>query len=246
VESGAAISNRLTLGRDWTRASSDVAPGTDVDSWSLPGLATGFADVRLAAGRAVVESACSSPSTSSSPSATPVCDPRAVVVALRDHGPGATPAPPAPEEVSPEGVGWTLCLHAGKTVTTASMVAVLPVDPMSRPRAWVALGSPCTSVYLPVPVPPGGARPAVVSDADVWRRFAAVRDAVGSDAGALATVRAEMSVLEDALWDEADGLGTDASAWESFGLRAGRALSGALDRLAAVGLGRSGPSGGDR
>ncbi|HEX3980911.1 MAG TPA: hypothetical protein VHW93_06790, partial [Acidimicrobiales bacterium] len=57
VEAGAAISNRLSLGSDWTRASADVAPGTDVDTWNHPDLPTGFADVRLAAGRAFVQSA---------------------------------------------------------------------------------------------------------------------------------------------------------------------------------------------
>jgi secernin len=228
VVSGAAISNRLTLGRDWTRASSDVAPGTDVGSWSLPGLPTGFADVRLAAGRAFVESAD--------------CDPRAVVGALRDHGPGATSAPAA-EAVSPDGAGWTLCLHAGKTVTTASMVALLPADRQRPARAWVALGSPCTSVYVPVPVPdvvtghPPVPLPTVVTDPDVWHRLAALRDAVGSDAGALATVRDEFSVLEKALWDEADDLGPDPGPWASFGLAAGHRVSAALDNLAAAGLG---------
>jgi secernin len=225
VVSGAAISNRLTLGRDWTRASPDVPPGTDVDSWSLPGLPTGFADVRLAAGRAFVESAD--------------CDPRAVVGALRDHGPGAT-APPAPEDVSPEGAGWTLCLHAGKTVTTASMVALLPVDRQQPARAWVALGSPCTSVYVPVPVPTGtGPAPlaALVGDPARWHRFEAVRDAVGTDPGALASVRRVLDGVEDALWDEADGLGSDLLAWADFGTRATAAVEGGLDRLASAGIG---------
>jgi secernin len=246
VVSGAAISNRLTLGRDWTRASSDVAPGTDVDSWGLPGLPTGFADVRLAAGRAFVEGACAAGgSAGSGGSGAPVCDPRAVVGALRDHGPGATSAP-APETVSPDGAGWTLCLHAGKTVTTASMVALLPADPHRPARAWVALGSPCTSVYIPVPVPDGNSGswraplPAIVGDAGIWRRFAGLRDAVGSDAGALATVQDEFSVVEEALWEEADDLGTDPDRWASFGRRAGRKVESALDRLAACGLGLAG------
>jgi secernin len=227
VVGGAAISNRLTLGRDWSRASADVAPGTDVDSWSLPGLPTGFADVRLAAARAFVASAN--------------CDPRAVVAALRDHGPAS--APPEPADVSPDGTGWSLCLHAGKTVTTASMVALLPADPVRPARAWVALGSPCSSVYVPIPVPDvvTGRRPLplppLVGDPDVWHRFAALRDAVGSDPGALATVRDEFSVLEEALWDEADDLGSEPGPWASFGLAAGRRVGAALDQLAVAGLG---------
>jgi len=115
----------------------------------------------------------------------------------------------------------------------------------------MALGSPCVSVYVPVPPPaapsaPGGPAgrgaplPAVVGDPVVWRRLAAVRDAVGSDAGALGMVRSEMSTVEDSLWDEADDLGADPAAWHSFGARATVGIRGALDRLAAVGLGLSG------
>jgi secernin len=250
VASGAAISNRLTLRRDWTRASADVPPGTDVDTWRHPLLSTGFADVRLTAGRAVVDTACASSSSA------PICDPRAVVGALRDHGTGPWGSPggstvssdtvsaaPAPDAVSPDGDGWTLCLHAGDTsVTTASMVALLPADRHDPTRAWTALGSPCVSVYVPVPVPDpsSGYRippPAAVGDPSVWARFAAIRDAVGSDAGALDTVRSELSVVEDALWDEADDLGIDPARWESFGVRATGAVGLALDKLASAGLG---------
>jgi secernin len=243
VSSGAAISNRLTLRSDWTRASADVLPGTDIDTWRHPDLPTGFADTRLAAGRAVVASACAAP-------AGPRCDPRAVVAALRDHGPGAKAAP-APEEVSPDGEGWSLCLHAGETATTtASMVALLPSDPSVPPRGWVALGSPCVSVYVPVPLPdPSGLAaplPAVVGDAEVWGRFAAVRDAVGSDPGALDYVRTELSVLETALWDEADDLDADPLSWESFGAAATGAVDRVLDTLAAAGFGPAKRPVGDR
>jgi secernin len=259
VVSGAAISNRVTLRRDWTRASADVDAGTDIDTWRHPGLPTGFADTRLAAGRSFLEAAGAP--------AGPGCDPRAVVGALRDHGTGpwgvpgesaaVAPPAPAPDDVSPDGPGWTLCLHAGETaVTTASMVTLLPDDPDRPARAWVALGSPCVSVYVPVPVPispaphdtsPGRrlSLPEAVGDARLWRRWAAVRDAVGSDADALRTVRDELSGLEDTLWDEAEGLGTDPDAWESFGIRATRGVGDALDRLAAAGMGVPAPAGAD-
>jgi hypothetical protein len=254
VVSGAALSNRLTLGRDWTRSSDDVIPGTDIDSWRHPTLPTGFADTRLAAGRAFVARATSAPS----PASAPDCDPRAVVAALRDHGtgpwgrpgarlPASVPPAPAVDEGAADGAGWSLCLHAGETaVTTASMVALLPADQGVPARAWMALGSPCVSVYVPVPAPgtgesgrtgPRPAPPAVVGDARTWRRFAAVRDSVGRDADRLAAVRAELSVLEDALWDEADHLATDTAGWEKFGARAGRGVTDALDRLAAAGIG---------
>jgi hypothetical protein len=49
-----------------------------------------------------------------------------------------------------------------------------------------------------------------------------------------------MAVLEDRLWDEADGLATDAGAWASFGDRASSGLARALDRLAAAGIGTPG------
>jgi hypothetical protein len=49
VEDGAAISNRVSLRTEWTRASADVAPGTDFDAWRDPGAPTGIADHRLRA-----------------------------------------------------------------------------------------------------------------------------------------------------------------------------------------------------
>ena len=119
------------------------------------------------------------------------------------------------------------------------MVALLPADPVRPARAWVALGSPCTSVYVPVPVPDvvSGDRPLplppLVGDPGVWHRFAALRDAVGSDAAALATVRDEFSLLEEALWEEADDLGSEPGSWASFGLSAGQRVGAALDHLAA-------------
>jgi secernin len=247
VQGGAAISNRVTLGRDWSRASAEVVPGADIDAWRAPDLPTGFADVRLQAGRAFVERAVSG--SASSPS--PACDPRAAVAALRDHGSGpwgapggsrADPPPPAPDQASLDGRGWSLCLHAGDTVTTASMVALLPAADDRPARAWVALGSPCLSVYVPVPAPssfgPGRGLcvPAVVGDVEVWQRFSALREVVGSDGTALGLVRAELSVVEDRLWEEADGLGTDAELWEAFGSRATEAVGAALGRLEASGL----------
>jgi hypothetical protein len=68
------------------------------------------------------------------------------------------------------GDGWTVCMHVdGVEVTTAALVAELPVG--EPPRARFLLGSPCTSVFVPLLVgPPLGAPLA-------WDRFAALTDA---------------------------------------------------------------------
>ncbi|HEY7948172.1 MAG TPA: hypothetical protein VID75_10865, partial [Acidimicrobiales bacterium] len=250
-----AISNRLTLRRDWTRASPDIVPGTDVDSWRHPGIPTGFADTRLTSSRAFLHDAAAT-------TAGADIDPRVVVGALRDHGTGpwgapgsgstgsalTGPPPPAPvvDESAADGAGWTLCLHATETaVTTASMLTLLPRDPDAVPRVWMAPGSPCVSVYVPVAPPrpdtPYPVLPDVVADASTWTRFAAVRDAVGVDAERLAAVRALLAPVEDALWDEAEDLGADPALWEKFGARATVTVTAALDRLAASGIGPPNP-----
>jgi len=248
VEAGAAISNCLTLRNDWTRASIDVLPGTDIDSWRHPDLPTGFADVRLAAGRSYVERATGARDLA--------IDPRTVVGVLRDHGTGPwgfpgrhagtkDGAPPVVDIGLPNRGDWTLCLHmADSPVTTASMVALVPVDPGIPARAWVALGNPCVSVYVPVPVPSATSRPPLpklVGEPGMWQRFAAVRDAVGTDAGALGSVREELDGVETSLWEEAEGLDADPLAWADFGARATTAVVGALDRLATAGIGSPKP-----
>jgi secernin len=65
--------------------------------------------------------------------------------------------------------GWSVCMHVPDTeATTASMVAELVSD--GRPsRAWMLLGSPCRSLYIPVRV----GEPFVAPE---WERFAALAD----------------------------------------------------------------------
>ena len=75
----------------------------------------------------------------------------------------------------------------------------------------------------------------------MWHRFEAVRDDVGTDAAALVSVRDELDGVEDALWDEADGLGQDPRAWADFGTRATWEVDNALDRLAIAGIGSPKP-----
>jgi len=251
---GGAISNRLTLGRDWARASAGVEPGTDVGTWRDPATPTGFADGRLAAGRAFV---------AGRPASGPGrCDPRAAVAHLRDHGagpwgaPGAGgPVPDPPAEVLADGTGVTVCMHVRDfEATTASMVAELRAEPGRPGRAWVALGNPCASVYVPVLLPAAGAAggpaaevpgrparvPAALGEVALARRFAAVARAVESRQGALEEVRSVLGPVEDRLWAEADELGDDAARWEAFVERVPGALGAGLDALAGAGIG--GPS----
>ena len=255
VVGGGAISNRLTLRADWTRASPDVAPGTDVDSWRDPATPTGFADGRLAASRAFV---AGRPASGASRA-----DPRAAVAHLRDHGSGPWGAPGSggpvvdpPTAVLADGTGVTVCMHVRDfEATTASMVAELHAGRSGPARAWVALGNPCASVFVPVLAPApdtAGARPrararpragapapipGALGREPMAARFAAVGRAVEAEPGALAAVRAVLAPVEDALWDEADSLGTGPAGWAPFAARAEQALGAGLDQLARIGIG---------
>lgn len=60
--------------------------------------------------------------------------------------------------------GWTVCMHVpGVEATTAAVVAELPAGGV--PRGWWLLGSPCTSVWVPLAVGP-------VGDPPPWAAFA--------------------------------------------------------------------------
>ncbi len=162
VGAGAAISNRISLDTDWTRASADVAAGRSFQDWRDPKAPTAIADLRLDATRACIATGVAAHDDEFGP--------RDLVATLRDHGsgpwgaPGAAPdeCSPVPTEVDADWNGVTVCMHLrGYQATTASMVAELPTDPEAPLRAWVALGSPCVSVYVPVlpsPGSPGRAR----------------------------------------------------------------------------------------
>jgi secernin len=207
VQGAAAISNRLTLRRDFEIASPDVPEGSDFDAWRSPLAPTGHADVRLAASEAFLSCTGGRPS------------PKDAAAHLRDHGTGpmerfAPPAPP-PELVLPDGTGVSVCLHArGYQATTSSMIAWLPVDEDEPLRAWVAPGSPCVSVFVPV-FPPAPSPPALADEA-VWRRVAALRDEVEAEPERLASVRSALDPLEAELWEEADELASDPSRWPGF------------------------------
>ncbi|MGH8986876.1 MAG: hypothetical protein ACRDY6_23850 [Acidimicrobiia bacterium] len=201
VDDGAAISNRITLRTDWTWASADVSAGTDFDRWRDPSAPTGIADHRLAATRQCVATGAAA------------LTPGDVVATLRHHGdrpwgtPGADPADlsPPPTDVFDDWSGVTVCMHVRDyQATTASLVVELPRDRSAPMRAWVALGSPCASVYLPV-FPPALA-PAELADPVMWARFAVLRDRVEGERGGdeLARIRAVLAPVEAELWESAD------------------------------------------
>jgi hypothetical protein len=210
---GAAISNRISLTTDWDRASVDVAPGTDVDAWRPPSVPTNVADHRLATTTGLVRRGLG-------------VDARALAATLRDHG-GTVALPPDPGS---DGRGITVCMHVrGRQATTASMITELR-DDGAPARAWLALGSPCVSVYVPAFLP---ALPAELADARQWHRFARLRDRVEADAAALEPVQAVLAPVEAALWDEADELAVsgDVTAMTSFAKRAYEPVDAALATL---------------
>jgi hypothetical protein len=176
VGDGAAISNRISLTTDWSRASADIAHGTDFDTYRSPKVSTGIADGRLATTRACATAA--DPTLAS------------IAATMRDHG--AEPF-----------VGISVCMHCPNVnaQTTASMIADIRRD--GSWRAWACLGNPCTSVY--VPVFPGAVVPEL-SDPMQWERFARLRDAVEREPERLVSVRAELDPVEQELWATAENL----------------------------------------
>lgn len=228
VDDGAAISNRITLSTDWTRASAGVAPATNVDRWRDAAVPTGIADHRLDVTRQCVASGAAA------------LTPGHVVATLRHHGdgpwgaPGTDPADvsPPPSDVFDDWSGVTVCMHLrGYQASAASMVAELPRDPDEVLRAWIALGSPCASVYVPV-FPPTG-MPAELDDPASWARFASLRDRVEGERGAdeLAAIRSVLAPAELELWEEADAAAGDRRRRQRFVCSAWARIEAALGKL---------------
>ena len=233
----AALSNRLTIRRDWTRASADVPAGADFDSWRDPVVDAAYADVRLVASRKFLGGGRSS---DPGPDRTPT--PRHVVGHLRDHGtgpwgePGTASAPastatvvPPPSEIRADGTGVTICMHAGRHMaTTASMVAYLPRPNTGPLRSWVAAGSPCVSVFVPTFGMPDRAG---MVEARLWHAGAELRRRVEEDGDELSAVREVLDPLEAELWAEADELVDQPAQWGRFHVDAWRRVEVAVDRL---------------
>jgi dipeptidase len=217
---GTAISNRLTIGADWTRGSPGLASGDDFGRFRDLGEPTGPADVRLAASRGFLGSTPPGGLTAA-----------ATAAHLRDHGTGPWGAPgspgrvePPPRHVGADLRGVSVCMHVrGHYVTAASMIAVLPTGLAEGAplRSWIAPGSPCASVYVPAfPRSVAGPPPFVsleLSSEELWRAADAVRRRVEDDPGALAEVRDTLDPVEGELWAEADAIVEQPGRWAAAG-----------------------------
>jgi hypothetical protein len=225
---GTAISNRISLGTEWTGASGALAPGEDFGRFRDPREDTAFADVRLAASRRFLRSTPPGGLTTA-----------ATAAHLRDHGSGPWGAPagdgvvrPPPAAIGEDFGGVSVCMHVrGLCVTAASMIAELPLGLADGAplRTYVAPGSPCASIYVPAfPSTATGPPPCIpleLSSQDFWHAADAVRQLVEDDPAALPAVRAVLQPVEDELWAEADDVLEDPARWADAGATwGGRAL----------------------
>jgi hypothetical protein len=213
-----AISNRLAIGSEWTRASSAVAPGTAFTRFRDAEEDTLHAEVRLAASRRLLDSTSPGGLTA-----------RSTAGHLRDHGTGPWGVPGEPGSVQPppprtgdDASTVTVCMHIRDfCVTAASMIAELPdaVDDGAPLRVYVAPGSPCASIYSPAfPRSVKGPPPFVpmeLSGEELWLAADALRQLVESDPDALASVRSVLQPVEDEIWFEADEVLEHPERWAS-------------------------------
>jgi len=235
--SGTAISNRLSLGTAWVRSSDDVGPGEDFDDHRDKREDTAYADVRLRASRAFLDGRLDTGLTA-----------RAVAGHLRDHGHGPWGAPgargpvvPAPTEFGDDFSGITVCMHARElSVTAASLIAVVPneIRDGAPLQAYVALGSPCVSIYIPAfPATFGGPPlyvPKELSHETLWRAVDTLRRAVEANPDLIHEVRSVLGPVEDELWAEADDIAQRPGLWNqvgpSWGERASKAIGECISR----------------
>jgi secernin len=229
-----AISNRLCVGTDWTRASPGIKGGEDFDTRRDVSQPTGHADRRLRASADFLAGL-----GRDRPSAAQMAG------HLRDHGdgpwgrPGQRDSPQAPPpELLADFSGISVCMHIREYMaTTSSMIVELP-ELTSRPaRAWVAPGSPCVSVFVPVfpRETVDGAVASALRDESLWRAASALRERVERDPEAIAAIRAELDPLETELWQEADEVSSSPGRWRAAAESWGARTAAALTRLARNG-----------
>jgi hypothetical protein len=121
-----------------------------------------------------------------------------------------------------------------RSVTAASLIAVLPsdLDQGAPVRAFVALGSPCVSLYVPAfPRTAAGPPPFVpfeLSSEPLWRAADALRHRLEQDPQAIAPIREVLSPIEDELWYEADEVAERPDRWAEVGSSWGERALGAL------------------
>jgi secernin len=229
---GTAISNRLSVGSGWTRGSPDLEPGDDFGRFRDPDAPTDSAELRLSASRAFLEGRRA---------AAEGLTAAATAAHLRDHGngpwgaPGAgAPAQPPPAAGGSEpGSGVSVCMHGpGRSVTAASLIAVLPPDVAAGAplRAYVALGSPCVSIYVPAFVRTAAGPPPFVpkelSSEQMWRAADALRQRVEADPAAIDPIRQVLDPVEEELWFEAAEIVETPDRWPDVAASwGGRALA---------------------
>jgi dipeptidase len=233
---GAAISNRLSVEAGWTVASPDLLSGEDFGRFGPRGPGRADATARVAASAALIEAARAAPGG---------LEAAATAAHLRDHGTGPWGHPADPSAAAKrlpragaEGERpGTICMHRARSVTAASLIAVLPQNlAAGEPlRTYVAPGSPCASIFVPAfPRTASGPPPFVpfeLSTETMWRAADAVRARVETDPDALEAVRAVLHPVELALWAEADEVVDQPHRWgdvgASWGERALHALRAA-------------------
>jgi dipeptidase len=195
------ISNHVSIAENWDRMGDDVAGFAEHRGWwagdgrfdfaaayrDIEGFPPQISECRYQRGRELLDVAAGRITSETL---------RGV---LRDHydsGPLYRPGR-APEDDR----YFSLCMHAGELMsTTASMVATLDVD--APPVAWMALGTPCVSAFLPYYID-GELPPEVLQagkDAScgaLWWSFREVLTRVEADPGELGPmVRARWAALE--------------------------------------------------
>jgi secernin len=214
---GIAISNRHSLTTEWTLASDSLEAGDDFGRFRDHTERTAYADDRLAASRRFLDA---HPGGGLTPAAT--------AAHLRDHGNGPWGMPGAHGLADPPS-GVSLCMHAGEvSVTAASLIAVLPADAGSGEplRTFVALGSPCVSVYVPAfPSTAFGPPPFIpfeLSREDLWHAADTLRRQVEAEPASLSTIRQRLDPVEDELWSEADSVADRPDRWGDVGRDWGR------------------------
>jgi secernin len=212
VSGPAAISNRLNLRTEWTRASSNLQAGDDFDGFRDGDVRTEHADVRLAASRSFLDS---QPPGGLTPAAT--------AAHLRDHGQG------------PWGASASICMHVRDfIVTAASMIVLLPADLADGApvQTFVALGSPCVSIYVPAfPRTVAGPPPFVpfeLSSEPLWWAADALRRRAEAEPDAIDEIRQRLEPVEHELWAEADDLIERPERWNEVGGTWGRRALAAL------------------
>ncbi len=229
---GTAISNRITLGTGWTRASGALAPGDDFDRFRDAAEDTAYADVRLAASRRFSPRPArrAHAGRHGRPPARP-----------RDRAVGRAAAPRVPSHPPPTRVGdglqrrQRLHARARASVTAASMIAELPAAGRRGAAARLRGAGQPVRQHLRAGLPAHGRRPAALRapSSSPARSCGApptpCASWVEADPDALPPCARVLEPVEDELWAEADDVLGHPARWAERGRVVGR--PGAATRL---------------